>query len=121
MFIDVLEKELEKRNLTMNKLAKGAGFAQSPTSRWKQGGLPGVEVLIKICQYLHVSADYLLELDPPDPPPDRLDQLEEKEKILIEYYRAADERGREYIFEAAEREAARAAPKEEISLNSKIG
>lgn len=121
MFIDMLEKTLKEKNITMNKLAKGTGIPQGSTIRWKKGSSPGIDKLIKICQYLHVSADYLLELEPPDPPPDRLDRLEEKEKILIEYYRTADERGREYIFEAAEREAARAAPQEEISLNSKIG
>lgn len=114
MFIDVLEKELERRNLTMNKLAKEAGFAQSPTSRWKQGALPGVEVLIKICKYLNVSADYLLELEPP---PD----ISDKEKTLLEHYRKADKRGKEYIIETAEREAARNDNPETKSYNSKVG
>lgn len=121
MFIDILEKELKRRKITMNKLAKEAGFPQSSTIRWKKGSEPGLDKIRLICQYLHVSADYLLEIEPLDHPPDRMDRLEEKERILIEYYRTADERGKECIFETAEREAARAAPKEKISLNSKIG
>lgn len=118
IFIDVLEKELNKRNLTMNKLAKAAGIAQPTTTRWKNGSVPNADALIKICKYLNVSADYLLELEPPDPPPQNLN---EKEKLIIKYYRAADERGKEYIFDAAEKEASRAAPNETKSLNSKIG
>lgn len=114
MFIDVLEKELKARNLTMNKLAKGAGLAQSPTSRWKQGNsLPSAEALIKICKYLNVSADYLLELEPP---PD----ISDRERRLLEYYRRADPRGQDYIMETAEREATRAIPEEKLS-ESKIG
>lgn len=118
MFIDMLEKTLEEKKISMNKLAKSTGIPQSSTIKWKQGSTPGIDKLVKICQYLNVSADYLLELEPPDPPPQ---ELNTKEKLIIEYYRAADERGREYIFDAAEREASRAAPNEIKSLNSKIG
>lgn len=115
MFIDVLEKELKERNLNLNKLAKGAGIAQSPTSRWKNGSLPSVDALIKICQYLNVSADYLLELKPPEK-----DNLTKEEKWLLRYYKAADERGKEYILETAEREAERVQSKE-TSSDLKIG
>lgn len=111
IFIDVLEKELENRGLTLNKLAKGAGISQPTTNRWKNGSIPNADALIKICKYLNVSADYLLELKPPDEPPDELTQ---KEKLIIEYYRTADERGQNYIFETAEREASRAAPLNDI-------
>lgn len=114
MFIDVLEKELKDRNLTLNKLAKGAGIAQSPTSRWKNGSLPSVDVLKKICEYLNVSADYLLELKPPE------NNISKEEKWLLRYYKAADDRGKEFILEIAEREAERAENKEK-SLTSKIG
>ena len=121
IFFENLEKELKKRKLTLNKLSKEIGVSQGATSRWKYGGYPSIDVLANICKYLNVSADYLLELEPPDPPPDRAERLDEREQLLIEYYRAADERGKEYIFDAAKREASRAAPTEERSLNSKIG
>lgn len=113
MFIEILEKELKTRNLTMNKLAKAINFSQSATSQWKSGRLPRADTLADICKYLNVSADYLLELEPP---PDISDQ----ERRLLEYYRRADSRGKEYILETAEREAARAVPEEKL-LDSKIG
>lgn len=116
MFIDNLEKTLKEKNLTLNKLAKGIGIAQSPTSRWKKGTLPSVDALMKICKYLDVSADYLLDLEPEAPPP----KLSQEENALIQFYRKADNRGKETILDAASREADRAAPLQK-SLNSKIG
>lgn len=113
MFIEILEKELKKRNLTLNKLSKALNFSQSATSRWKHGSYPSIDVLKEICQYLNVSADYLLELEPP---PD----ISDRERRLLEYYRKADPRGQDYIMETAEREAARAIPEEKLS-ESKIG
>lgn len=118
MFIERLEEELKKRKLTLNKLAKGTGIAQSPTSRWKQGTLPSIETLVKICKYLNVSADYLLELDI-DPPADRMDRLTEQEQRFLENYRALDERAQEFIFDMAAREAEKI-KQQETSLNSKI-
>lgn len=108
MFIEILEDELKKRNLTLNKLSKKLNFSQSATSRWKHGSYPSIDVLAEICRYLNISADYLLELEPepPTPPPD----ISPQERRLLEYYRLADERGKEYILESAEREAARAMP-----------
>ena len=119
MFIERLEEELKKRKLNLNKLAKGAGIAQSPTSRWRQGTLPSIETLVKICKYLNVSADYLLELDI-EPPADRTSRLTEPEQILLENYRELDERAQEFIFEMAEREAEKI-KQQETSSNSKIG
>lgn len=113
MFIDILEKELKERKISLNKLAKLAGVSQTATSRWKHGGYPSIEALIKICEYLGVSADYLLELEPPP-------TISKDEKWLLRYYKNADERGKEFILEIAEREAERA-NKQETSLNSKIG
>lgn len=113
MFIDVLEKELKERHLTLNKLAKGIGFSQSATTKWKDGKYPNAEVIKKICEYLGVSADYLLELEPPP-------KISKDEKWLLRYYKNADERGKEFILEIAEREAERA-NRQETSLNSKIG
>lgn len=116
MFIEKLNKELNERNITMNQLAKGSGIAQTATTRYKNGGLPSAEALIKICKYLDVSADYLLDLEPEAPPP----KLNQEENALIQFYRKADNRGKETILDAASREADRAAPLQK-SLNSKIG
>lgn len=105
----------------MNKLAKNINVSQSTTDKWKKGYYPSADTLIKMCKYLNVSADYLLELDPPDPPPDRLERLEESEKLLIEYYRTADERGKEYILDVAKREASRNESPKGTSSGLKIG
>lgn len=112
MFYDLLEKELKKRNLNLNKLAKGIGVAQSPTSRWKTGTLPNLETFKKICEYLNVSADYLLDLAP--------QEITEQEKKLLENFRAADQRGKESIIDLADREAMRNKQNENLST-LKIG
>lgn len=114
MFIETLEKELKDRGITLSKLAKEIKVSQAATSRWKYGSFPSIDVLKKICEYLNVSADYLLELKPPE------NDISKEEKWLLRYYKAADERGKEYILEIAEREAERAENKEK-SLTSKIG
>lgn len=101
MFYENLKKELEKNNTNLNQLAKATGINQSATSRYKSGGMPTVEVLIKICEYLNVSADYLLDLNPTEEP-----ELSDQERRLLEYYRKADARGKSTIEEIAKKEAA---------------
>ena len=61
MFIQKLQEEIDKKGITMNKLAAKAGFSQSNTDRWKKGSMPNTEILIKICQYLDemdISLDF---------------------------------------------------------------
>lgn len=86
MFYDNLEKVLKQKGLTFNKLAKGCEIAQSQTSKWKKGNLPGSEILVKICKYLNVSADYLLDLEEEAPPP----KLSDQEEQLLAYFRDCD-------------------------------
>jgi transcriptional regulator with XRE-family HTH domain len=86
MFYDKLEKITKEKQLTMNKLSKEAGFSQASTDRWKKGSLPNTDALLKICKYLNVSADYLLDLEEEAPPPVLTDQ----EKELIEAFRECD-------------------------------
>lgn len=83
MFYEKIEKEIQKRQMNLNQLAKGAGITQSGTSRWKSGTMPSCEVLVRICRYLNVSADYLLDLDDTPPPPN----LSDREALLIENFR----------------------------------
>lgn len=86
MFYQKIEQEIGKRKINLNQLAKGAGIPQSGTSRWKKGTMPSCEALIKICQYLNISADYLLDLDETPPPP----ALTDEEKDLLEHFRQCD-------------------------------
>lgn len=83
MFYEKLKLELEKKHTNLNQLAKATGINQSATSRYKSGGMPNIEVLIKICKYLNVSADYLLDLDETPPPPTLTDQ----EAELLDHFR----------------------------------
>lgn len=118
MFIDILQEELKKRNLSLNKLSKELNFSQAATSRWRHGSYPSIDVLADICKYLNVSADYLLELEPKPP-----DLLTPDEEFLIECYRSADQEGQELICQMAKREASRGQPppNEKESSISKTG
>lgn len=114
MFYEKLNNELEKRNLNLNQLSKETGIAQPTTSRWKHGGLPGADALIKICKYLNVSADYLLDLDEEAPPP----QLSDQELALVNNFRLCDS-GTKKNIELLARSGAEEALSKETSSNSK--
>ena len=114
MFIEKLEIILKEKNLTMNKLAKAIDFSQSATSQWKKGRMPQIDVLQKICKYLNVSADYLLDLDEGPPPPVLTDQEQE----LLEHFRQCKEGTRESILLLAQ-SGAEQAKQQEALLNSK--
>lgn len=116
MFYENLEKILKQKNLTLNKLAKGTGLAQSPTSRWKNGTIPNGETIIKICKYLEISSDYLLDLNPEAPP-----ILTDQELKLLEHYRQCDPGTQKNIRILADSGATESQEKE-TSLNlEKIG
>jgi len=113
MFYEKLEQLLKEKHLTLNKLAKGAGFAQSPTTRWKTGTMPNAETLVKICKYLNVSADYLLDLDETPPP-----ILTDQEQELLEHFRQCSPGEQQSILLLANA-GANKAEQEKESLNSK--
>lgn len=114
MFYQKIEQEIGKRKINLNQLAKGAGIPQSGTSRWKKGTMPSCEALIKICQYLNVSADYLLDLDETPPPP----TLTDEEKDLLDHFRQCDPGTQKSIHMLANTGATENQAKE-TSLNSK--
>lgn len=113
MFYEKLEQLLKEKHLTLNKLAKSAGFAQSPTTRWKTGTMPNAETLVKICKYLNVSADYLLDLDETPPP-----ILTDQEQDLLEHFRQCSPGEQQSILLLANAGATKAEQEKE-SLNSK--
>ena len=115
MFIEKLEIVLKEKNITKNKLAKAIDYSQSATSQWKKGRVPQIDVLQKICQYLHVSADYLLDLTDETPPP----ELTQEEQDLINDFRECDSGTRKSIQLLASSGAAEAKAQETL-LNSEI-
>lgn len=114
MFYQKIEQEIGKRKINLNQLAKGAGIPQSGTSRWKKGTMPSCEALIKICQYLNVSADYLLDLDETPPPL----ALTDEEKKLLDHFRQCSPGEQQSILLLANA-GANKAEQEKESLNSK--
>lgn len=100
--LELLNQKLKEKNLKQKDLADMLGLRRSSITGWKSGADPKVRVLVQICEILDVSADDLLGLK--KKPPNETDR---KEVILIEYYQRADDRGKEYILQVAEREANR--------------
>lgn len=114
MFYENLEKILKEKNLTLNKLAKGTGIAQSPTSRWKNGTIPNGETIIKICKYLNISADYLLDLNKTPPP-----EITEQEQELLEHFRQCSPGEQQSILLLADAGATKAEQEKELSNSTK--
>lgn len=114
MFYEKIENEIKKRKINLNTLAKGAGINQSSTSRWKNGTMPSCEALVKICKYLNVSADYLLNLDDTPPPP----RLTDQEAKLLENFRLCKPETKRNI-ELLASSGAQEALKQETSSNLK--
>jgi transcriptional regulator with XRE-family HTH domain len=79
--------------------------------------MPNCEALIKICKYLNVSADYLLDLDEEAPPPNLTDQ----EKELIEAFRECDSGARTEIITYTRYRATEGKQKETSFNSEKIG
>lgn len=98
MFYEKLEREVQKKNINMNTLAKETGIAQPTTNSWKNGGLPSATALVKICRYLKVSADYLLDLDDTPPPPNISDQ---EEQLLKDFRQCGPETKRNIVLLAS--------------------
>lgn len=66
MFSSIL-KELRTRNgVSQSKLSKSIGVSAGNISDWESDrSKPGYSALVEIARFFEVSADYLLELDPP--------------------------------------------------------
>ncbi len=47
-----------------NPVGKEIGLSSGIISKWKAGGIPNGETLMKLSRYFHVSTDYLLGLSP---------------------------------------------------------
>lgn len=115
MFYENLESILKERHSNINQFSKEIGISQATMQKWKTRPNPTAEYIIKIAEYLNVSADYLLDIKIKHDVT-RINAFEEQ---LIENYREADERGKELIFSISKQEAERMREKEK-SLNSAI-
>lgn len=94
--MDTLERilELQKQSgLTVKALESATGISNGSFSKWKKGTYaPSAEAVLRLAKYFHVSTDYLFCLS--DSPYPKVEiSLTEKEKILIDAYRAANDMG----------------------------
>jgi transcriptional regulator with XRE-family HTH domain len=64
-----------------NPVGKEIGLSSGIISKWKAGGIPNGETLMKLSKYFNVSVDYLLGISP---------QIEIKENFLKPIYTDTD-------------------------------
>jgi transcriptional regulator with XRE-family HTH domain len=86
-----------KRKLKLREVCEQIpGLEKTTLSNWENGiRLVSIEDAKKLAEVYKVSAAYLLTLE---------DAQTQKEKVLLEYYRACDERGQATVLRAAELE-----------------
>ena len=110
MFYENLETILKERNSNINQFAKEIGIAQQTMSKWKAGAYPTAEKVKLIAEHLHISADYLLDIEV-----QHESKLTASEEQLVTYYRLADDRGKDLLLSIARQEADRAKDTEKSS------
>ena len=59
---EIIEKECKKLNITTAEMLRKAGLCHSAVIAMKKGHYPSVKIVTKICEYLNISADYILGL-----------------------------------------------------------
>ncbi len=98
----VVLKELRaENNLTQEKLAQAIGTNQRTVARWEVGKSdPSVFYILKLAEYFHVSADYLLGVEDDlghKSYIDVQDDITPEEQKLITAYRKLSPSNREMI------------------------
>lgn len=67
IFAQRIKSEREKKKLTTTELAKTLGIQKTRVSMWETNGtVPRQDMLLKLCDFFSVSADYLLGNDKTD-------------------------------------------------------
>lgn len=68
MLGELIKKERKARVLTQEDVARDLNIAKSTYSSWENGNaVPSLLQFKNLCEYYHVSADYLLELTAENP------------------------------------------------------
>jgi transcriptional regulator with XRE-family HTH domain len=65
LFYSYLKKACAKNKTTPTAVAREVGITTANTGKWKNGGTPSVDILLKLSDRLSVSTDYLLKGEEP--------------------------------------------------------
>lgn len=87
MFYDRLKQICAEKNTTVTKMLREVGLSSANTGYWKKGQLPKGDAILKISEYLGVSADMLLTGSP-------LSGLDADEARLLELYLSVPQKAR---------------------------
>lgn len=98
MWCDRLRELRKKHNLTQTDLANILHVGTSTVSGWETGNYyPDFDKLISLCDYFHVSSDYMLErTDEPNNSSEHTLNINGNIKLL-NYYNRLDEEDQDYI------------------------
>ena len=59
-FIQIIETELKKNEITAKKMLADLGYAPNSMSHWRKGNIPSIEKISQIADYFNVTVDYLI-------------------------------------------------------------
>lgn len=105
----------DAQNISVNALSTTLNISNGNHATWKKGNIK-VEHLLKICNYLQISSDYLLGLPEKNVSNDK---LSENESILLWFFRECSENSQKILLDLAEHysgQDATAKEKEKISV-----
>ena len=90
---------IEKSGISNAKLTELAEISKNNISNYKNGQIPNATTLYKLSQILGKSMEYIIAGK-------ESGNLTPEEKLLVDHYRQADDRGRRNIMKIAENESA---------------
>lgn len=88
--------ELERRGLRMSELCQYLGIGTSTMANWKTRGTdPPAKYIAQICEFLNVSADYILTGK--ENKEKLVSGLTEDEQKVLKYYEQLTEEQKDYV------------------------
>lgn len=114
-YIKRIEKELKKNKITAKKMLLELGYSDSIISGWKKGSEPSAIKLLKICNYLNVSIEYILTGKTTIE-----NNLSKEQKELIEYFKKLTEKEQMKELARLELLAEQREEKENATNNTKL-
>lgn len=99
MFFDRLQAACKLRNTAPTTAVRAVACSSGMVDGWKKGSFPRSDVVVRLADFLDVSADYLLErTDDPSPVTQDMRKLDDSEIRLIDGLRASDNHTRDIVY-----------------------